>query len=171
MQFYHCRFKVVCHAHNAFGANKLHIRVVCLVFRQLPIYKALCDVEHDTVFKRAMTLQPPRLLVAPHTHALSVPCSIFAAGIPACNVNIVHAAVVKAGALIFVTFAWRQSWCHVAHTNDGQFAQFALVNKTSHGLVIPRVAQIQVHGRQHMSFLGGVNHLPFALYGVGDGFL
>ena len=82
-----------------------------------------------------------------------------------------HTAIVEARTFIFVTFTWGQSWRHVTHTDYGQFTQFALVDKTFHRLMIPRVAEIEIDGGEHIRVFRCAYHIPLAFHGVGHGFL
>ena len=142
-----------------------------LVFRQLPVHEALRDVEHHPALKRAVALQPPGVFVVPHAQALGVPRLELALGIPACNVHIVHAAVVEGGTLVFVPFARCKSRRHVADADDGQFAYLALVYPMFYIIMVPRVAQVQVDGREDGGVLGSFHRLPFFLNAFGNGFL
>ena len=74
MQIDNGSFEIVRHTHNALCADKVYIRVVCLVFRQLTVDKTLGYVEHHSVLESAVTLHPPRVLIVPHAQALGMPC-------------------------------------------------------------------------------------------------
>ena len=105
VQFYHCRLEVVRHAHDALGADDVCICIVSLLLGQLPVDEALGDVVGHAVLECAVALQPPGILVVPHPHSLCVPGLVFAPGIPACDVYIVHPAIMECGPFVFVPFA------------------------------------------------------------------
>ena len=132
---------------------------------------SLGNVEYDAVLERAVALEPPRILVIPHADGLCVPGLEFRFGIPACDVHVVHAAVMERRALEFVSFARGQPRCHVAYADDRQFADFALCDKILDGVVVPRIAQVKVHRREDFGLLGQRDRLPLLFHRVGDRFL
>ena len=142
-----------------------------LVSGELSVDESLCDIEGDAVLERTVALYPPRVLIVPHTHSLRMPGLVFTVGIPAGNVYVVHAAVVVGGTLIFVSLARRQSRSHVADAQDGQFANFAFIDKLLHSLVIPGVAQIKVDSSNAVILFNQVHNFPFLVNGIGNGFL
>ena len=135
---------------------------------QLAVDMPLGDVEHHAVLERAVALQPPGVLVVPHPHGLGIPGLEFRLGIPACDVHVVHAAVVERGTFVFV--ARSQSRSHVADPDDGQFADLALGDEIFDRIVIPGVAQVEVHRREQGRVLGQLDGLPFVFDTVGNGF-
>ena len=72
----------------------------------------------------------------------------------------------EGGAFIFVTFARCETRSHVADSQNGKFADLALINKLFDSLMIPGVAEIQIDGRKTTGFLGDVYYFPFFVYGV-----
>ena len=95
------------HADEAFAADEFCVGVVGLVFGKLSIDEALCDVIDDAVLEGAVTLQPPRVFIVPHADGLCVSCLVLGVGIPAGDIDVVHAAVVEGGSFVFVSLAWR----------------------------------------------------------------
>ena len=55
----------------------------------------------------------------------------------------------------------------MADAQDGQFADFSFVDELPHGVVIPRVAQVEVDAADQSAGFRHVHHLPFFLYRVG----
>ena len=147
VQLDHGRLEVVRHAGDALRADDVDVGVVGLVLGQLSVDVALRDVEYHAVFERAVALEPPRVLVVPHADRLRVPCLVFRAGVPAGDVHVVHAAVVEGRTFVFVSLAGCESRGHVADADDRQLADLALRDEVADGLVIPGIAQIEVHRR------------------------
>lgn len=164
------RLEIVRHACDALRADDVHIGIVGLGLGQLAVDMPLGDVEHHAVLERAVALQPPGVLVVPHPHGLGIPSLEFRLGIPACDVHVVHAAVVERGAFVFVALARSQSRSHVADPDDGQFADLALGDEIFDRIVIPGVAQVEVHRREQGRVLGQLDGLPFVFDTVGNGF-
>ena len=81
-----------------------------------------------------------------------------------------HAAVVERGTFVFVALARSQSRSHVADPDDGQFADLALGDEIFDRIVIPGVAQVEVHRREQGRVLGQLDGLPFVFDTVGNGF-
>ena len=46
--------------------------------------------QNNAVLECPVTLYPLRIFITPHIDALRMPCLVFASGIPACNVSIMH---------------------------------------------------------------------------------
>ena len=61
-----------------------------LVFRQLPIHKALGNIENNPILECAMALKPPRVFIIPHPHSLRMPSLIITTRIPSGYIHIVH---------------------------------------------------------------------------------
>ena len=72
----------------------------------------------------------------------------------------------EGGTFIFVTFAWCEARSHVADSQNGQFADLALIDKLFDSLMIPVFAEILIEGRKTTGFLGDVYYFPFFVYGV-----
>ena len=115
-----CCLEVVRHVSNTFCSDNVYIRIVCLILRKLSVDKTLRDVKHDTVFKGTMYLQPPRVLVIPHSNALSMIGLEFATSIPSSHIYIMHATVVKARSFRLMPFTRSQAWRHVTNTENSQ---------------------------------------------------
>ena len=86
----------------------------------------------------------------PHLDALGVPGVVLAAGVPAGDVDIVHAAVVEWRALGLVAFAGHVAGRHVADADDGKIADLAFLDEVDDFLVVPGVAIEEVH-RNHLA--------------------
>ena len=162
--------EVVGHAGDALGADDVDIGVVGLGLGQLPVDMPLGDVEDHAVLERAVALEPPRVLVVPHAQGLCVPSLEFGPCVPARDVDVMHAAVVERGAFVFMPFARDETGRHVADAHDGQFADLTLCDEILDRIMIPRVAQIEVHGGEQGRAFGHFDGFPFVLYAVGDGF-
>ena len=81
-----------------------------------------------------------------------------------------HAAVVEGRTLVFVSFAGCESRGHVADADDRQLADLALRDEVADGLVIPGIAQIEVHRREQGRFFGQLHGLPLLFGAFGDRF-
>ena len=81
-----------------------------------------------------------------------------------------HAAVVERRPFILVPFARSEPGRHVADAHDGQFADLALSDEILDRIVVPGVAQIEVHRREERCAFGHLHGFPFVFDAVGDGF-
>ena len=159
-----CRIdKVVTHSANSFCADGFHVAVVRLLRGQMAIDKSLSDVEDNSIGELPVRVHPPGIFVIPHPDSLGVPFLIFALGVPASDVNIVHSTVVKRRTFRFVTLGGHVAGRHVANPQDRQIADFSLGDERPHILVIPRVSVEQINRDEPIAGLDFLDQLPFRL--------
>src|SRR5215831_5549667 len=92
------------HSGHTLCPNQVNVAVMRLLFSKVSVDEALRDVENNPILKRAVHLHPPGIFVSPHTNPLGMPSLVLATGVPAGDVDIMHAAVVKWRALRVVSF-------------------------------------------------------------------
>jgi hypothetical protein len=153
--------EIVGHAGDAFAADGVDVTVVRLILRKMAVDEALTDVEDDSVDESAVNLHPPGILVIPHGKALGVPGLVFASCVPTCDVDVVHAAIVKGRALGFMALEGHVARGHVADANDGEVADFALCDELLNFLVIPGVAVEQINRDETVAGFDFADELPF----------
>ena len=158
------------HADEAFTADEFRVGIVCLVECELAIDEALRDVIDDAVLEGAVALQPPWVFVVPHADGLGVPGLVFGVGVPACDVHVVHAAVVEGGSLVFVPFSGGESGRHVADADDGELADFSASDKILHDLRVPGIAEVEVDGAELVGRFFELDDVPLFAEFVGEGF-
>ncbi len=141
-----------------------------LLGRQLPVHMPLGYVIYHTVFKRAMALQPPRILICPHPHSLRTACFEFGTGQATCHIHIVHAAIMKSRPFSLMPFARGKPWGHMAYTHHGQITYITRLDAFLECFQIPRIADIEVDRRNNRGRLGQPHRLPFVFRSVGNRF-
>src|SRR5271165_4880590 len=136
--------KGVARMRHDFGADRIHIAIVRLLFGQVPVDKSLGNVEHHAVGECAVRLHPPRIFVPPGANPLGMPGLVFALGVPAGYVHVMHPAVVERRAFGIVPFQRHVARRHMADPDHGQVANLPLRNKSLNVLVVPGVPIEQV---------------------------
>ena len=108
-----------------------------------------------------MHLNPPRILVVPHANALRVPGLVFAVGVPAGDIDIMHAAIVKGRPFGIVSFHGHMPGRHVADTDHSQITNLGLGDKPLYIFVIPRIPIEKVDRNEAVAGLDLAHQLPF----------
>ena len=99
-----------------------------------------------------------------------MPAIVLAAGVPARDVDIVHAAIVKRRAFWAMAFGGHQARRLVRNTNDRQVADLAVRDEALDGMVIPGTAIEHVHSHQPIASLDLLQELPFLAQRRGERF-
>src|SRR5690348_1357596 len=127
----------------------------------MAIDETLRNVEDNAICECAVRLYPPGILVAPHANALRVPGLVFTLGVPARDVHVMHAAVMKRRALGIMALERHVSGRHMTNANHSEFSNLAVCDETLNFLVIPSVAVEQIHSYEPITRLNFANQLPF----------
>ena len=94
----------------------------------------------------------------------------FAFGVPAGDVDVVHAAVVERGAFGFMAFGGHVAGGHVADADDGEVADFAGGDVLLDFFVVPGVAVEHVDGDEAVGFFDFLDEGPFGFDVGGERF-
>src|SRR5690606_22036972 len=116
-----------------------------------------------------MHLHPPGILVVPHADALGVPGLVFALGIPAGDIHVMHAAVVEWRAFRLVALGGHVAGGHVADAHYRQVADLAFGDESLDFLVVPGIAIEQVDRNKAVAGLDPPAQIPLGLAVGGDG--
>lgn len=128
------------------------------------------DIEDDAVGESAVGLDLPRVFVVPHAEALRVPGLVFTMRVPARDVDVVHAAIVERRALGVASFEGHMAGGQVADADNGEVADFTVLDELLNFFVIPGVAIEQVDGDKTVARFNFADELPFGFHVSGDGF-
>lgn len=171
VQFDRGVLEVVAHPGDALGADRIDVAVVRQALGEMAVDEALRDIEHHAVLECTMALDPPGVPMVPHAHPLSMPGGVFAGGIPAGDIDVVHSAIVEWRAFGFVAFAGHMAGGHVADPDDCQIADLAFLDEVDDLLVVPGVAIEKIDGNHLAGGFDRLNQFPLGLGVNRDGLL